>query len=40
MQALRGDQFVIVRYNQYHNSCDEWVYNRADIDKAKRGVGT
>jgi hypothetical protein len=35
MEALPGDQLVIVRYNQYHNSDDEWVYNLADIDREK-----
>ena len=35
LKGLAGDHLVIVRYNQYHNSDNEWVYNRADIDRAR-----
>ena len=35
LSALPGDQLVIVRYNQYHMTGNEWVYNKADIDASK-----
>jgi hypothetical protein len=35
LKSLAGDHLVIVRYNQYHDFGNEWVYNRADIDNAK-----
>jgi hypothetical protein len=35
LKALPGEHLVIVRYNKYHNTANEWVYNWADIDKAQ-----
>jgi hypothetical protein len=35
LEGMAGDHLAIVRYNQYHNSDNEWVSNRADIDRAK-----
>jgi hypothetical protein len=35
LRRLTGKHLVIVRYNQYHFTANEWVYNRADIDSAK-----
>jgi hypothetical protein len=35
MNALSGDHLVIVRYNQYHDLNNEWVYNMSDIDGQK-----
>jgi len=32
---IPGGQLAIVHYSQAHNSFDEWVYNRADIDDSK-----
>ncbi len=35
LKALPGEHLVVVRYSKDHNSGEEYVYNEADIDRAK-----
>ena len=35
LNALPGEHLVLVRYSKSHNSGEEYVYNEADIDRAK-----
>ena len=35
LTSLPGEQLVIVRYNQFHDVNNEWVYNLSNIDAQK-----
>jgi hypothetical protein len=35
LRHMEGKNLIIVRYAEFHNYDDEWVFNGADIDAAK-----